>query len=94
MKILHIVDPFAGGLATFLKLLTEEQDNNYHIIIHGERRELADPNEIKKIFPKKKANLNSSIDWLLKFIFFYVIIPDKFYKKTSYPKPKYLQKAV
>ena len=24
MKIVHIVDPFAGGIATFLKLLTEE----------------------------------------------------------------------
>ncbi|MEI7596858.1 MAG: glycosyltransferase [Bacteroidota bacterium] len=56
MKIIHVVDPFAGGLATFLKLLTEElNDNNYHIIVHGERRHLADPTDVKSFFPKKNV---------------------------------------
>jgi glycosyltransferase involved in cell wall biosynthesis len=54
MMIVHVVDPFAAGLATFLKLLTEEMSDNYHIIVHGERTELADPKEIKKLFPKKQ----------------------------------------
>ena len=54
MMIVHVVDPFAAGLATFLKLLTEEMNNEYHIIVHGERIELSDPKEIKKFFPKKQ----------------------------------------
>ncbi len=53
MKIVHVVDPFAGGLATFLKLLSEQMNEHYHIIIHGERKELADPKDVKKIFPQK-----------------------------------------
>lgn len=53
MKIVHIVDPFAGGIATFLKLLTEELQEDYHIIVHGERKELADAKYVKTIFPKK-----------------------------------------
>src|SRR5665213_2166844 len=53
MKIVHIVDPFAGGIATFLKLLTEELKDDYHIIVHGERKELADAKYVKTIFPRK-----------------------------------------
>lgn len=53
MQIVHVLDPFAAGLATFLKLLTEELDNDYHIIVHGERKNLADAKEVKKIFPRK-----------------------------------------
>jgi glycosyltransferase involved in cell wall biosynthesis len=53
MKILHVVEPFAGGIATFLKLLTEELGDDYHIIVHGERKDLADPDYVKKKFPKK-----------------------------------------
>jgi len=54
MLILHVVDPFAAGLATFLKLLTEEMNDNYHIIVHGERAELAELKDIKKIFHRKQ----------------------------------------
>lgn len=53
MLIVHVVDPFAGGLVTFLKLLTEQLSDDYHIMIHGERKQLMDPKEVKKIFPKK-----------------------------------------
>lgn len=53
MLIVHVVDPFAGGLATFLKLLTEQLNDDYHVIIHGERRDLVEPQEVKKIFPRK-----------------------------------------
>lgn len=55
MTIIHIVDPFAGGLATFLKLLTEQLREDKHIIIHGERKELVDKAEVKKIFPKENV---------------------------------------
>jgi len=53
MKIIHVVDPFAGGLATFLKLLTEELKDDYHIIVHGERNELSTSRYIKQVFPQK-----------------------------------------
>ena len=53
MQIVHVLDPFVAGLATFLKLLTEELNDDYHIIVHGERLNLAAPEEVKKIFPRK-----------------------------------------
>ena len=53
MNIVHVLDPFGGGLATFLRLLTEELNDDYHIIIHGERKELIDPKDVKRFFPKK-----------------------------------------
>jgi len=53
MIIVHIVDPFAGGIATFLKLLTEELNDNYHIVVHGERSDLANHKEVRTIFPRK-----------------------------------------
>lgn len=52
MKIVHVVEPFASGLATFLKLLTDELDNHTHIIVHGEREELISSDEVKKFFLK------------------------------------------
>jgi glycosyltransferase involved in cell wall biosynthesis len=55
MMIVHVVDPFAAGLATFLKLLTEEMNNDYHIVVHGKRLEIADPKEVKELFPKKQV---------------------------------------
>ena len=59
MKIVHVVDPFAGGLATFLKLLTEQLNDDYHIVVHGERKNLANPKDVKKI-DRKSTRLNSS----------------------------------
>ena len=35
MVIVHVLDPFGAGLATFLRLLTEELSDDYHIIVHG-----------------------------------------------------------
>lgn len=53
MNIVHVLDPFCGGLATFLRLLTEELNDDYHIIVHGERKELMDAKDVKRFFPKK-----------------------------------------
>ncbi len=53
MNIVHVLDPFGGGLATFLRLLTEQLNDDYHIIVHGERKELVDPKDVKRFFPKK-----------------------------------------
>lgn len=55
MKIVHVLDPFTGGLATFLKLLTEELNDDYHIVIHGQRSELADMRDVRKIFARKNV---------------------------------------
>lgn len=60
MTIVHVLDPFAGGLATFLRLLTEQLSDDYHIIVHGERNELADFKEVRSIFPKKNIRF---IQW-------------------------------
>lgn len=53
MKIVHVLDPFSGGIATFLRLLTEQLNEDYHIIVHGQRKELIDPKDVKRLFPKK-----------------------------------------
>jgi glycosyltransferase involved in cell wall biosynthesis len=60
MTIVHVLDPFAGGLATFLRLLTEQLNDDYHIIIHGERNDIADFKEVRSVFPKKNIRF---IQW-------------------------------
>ncbi|WEK37598.1 MAG: glycosyltransferase [Candidatus Pseudobacter hemicellulosilyticus] len=37
MKIVHVAEPFAGGIVAFLKSLAENLPDDMHIIIHGER---------------------------------------------------------
>ncbi|MEO6904702.1 MAG: glycosyltransferase [Bacteroidia bacterium] len=60
MTIIHVLDPFASGLATFLRLLTEQLSNDYHIVVHGERNELADFKDVRNLFPKKNIRF---IQW-------------------------------
>ena len=60
MVIVHVLDPFGAGLATFLRLLTEELSDDYHIIVHGERKELIDYKEVRSHFPKKNIRF---IQW-------------------------------
>ena len=60
MVIVHVLDPFGAGLATFLRLLTEELSDDYHIIVHGERQELVDFKEVRSYFPKKNIRF---IQW-------------------------------
>jgi glycosyltransferase involved in cell wall biosynthesis len=47
MKIVHIVEPLAGGIVTFLQSLVENLDNDFHIIIHGERKQVTPFSEVK-----------------------------------------------
>jgi len=35
MNIIHVVEPFASGIATFVKSLVENLQDDLHIIIHG-----------------------------------------------------------
>jgi glycosyltransferase involved in cell wall biosynthesis len=53
MTIVHVVEPFAAGIAVFVKSLTEMMPEDVHIIIHGERKEEMAASEVKKIFPQK-----------------------------------------
>jgi glycosyltransferase involved in cell wall biosynthesis len=53
MTIVHVVEPFAAGIAVFVKSLTETMPDDIHIIIHGERKKEIAASEVKKIFPQK-----------------------------------------
>lgn len=55
MTILHVVEPFAAGVAIFVKSLTEAMPHDTHIILHGERRQVMTAAEVKKIFPKRNV---------------------------------------
>ncbi len=55
IKIVHVVEPFAGGTVTFLKSLTDNLQSDTHIVIHGERREVMCSQEVKMHF---SANAN------------------------------------
>ncbi|HWB94929.1 MAG TPA: glycosyltransferase, partial [Puia sp.] len=51
MKIVHIVEPFASGIATFIRSLVEGLREDTHIIIHGERSQVMGCEEIMLDFP-------------------------------------------
>ncbi|MEO5564477.1 MAG: glycosyltransferase [Chitinophagaceae bacterium] len=55
MIIVHIVEPFAAGIAVFVKSLTEAMPDDIHIIVHGERKNEMSATEVKKIFPRQNA---------------------------------------
>lgn len=52
MKIVHVVEPFASGIATFVKSLVENMPDDLHIIVHGEREHLISSAEVKQRFTK------------------------------------------
>ena len=52
MKIIHVVEPFASGIATFVRSLVENLQDDLHIIVHGERQQIMTSAEVKQRFPK------------------------------------------
>jgi glycosyltransferase involved in cell wall biosynthesis len=50
MKIVHVVEPFASGIAVFVKSLVDNMKDDFHIIIHGERESVMKAVEVKKSF--------------------------------------------
>jgi glycosyltransferase involved in cell wall biosynthesis len=56
MTILHVVEPFAAGIAVFVKSLTETMPDDVHIIVHGERKHVMAAKEVKKTFPRKNIH--------------------------------------
>lgn len=52
MIIVHIVEPFASGIAVFVRSLVEVMPDDTHIVVHGERKEEIAADEVKKKFPR------------------------------------------
>lgn len=50
MKIVHVVEPFASGVAVFVKSLVDNMKDDFHIIVHGERELVMKAVEVKKSF--------------------------------------------
>lgn len=55
MKIVHVIEPFAAGVAVFVKSLTETMPEDLHIVIHGERKQIMSAREVKRTFPKQNV---------------------------------------
>lgn len=56
MTIIHVVEPFAAGIAVFVKSLTETMPDDKHIIVHGERKHVMKAEAVKKIFPQNNIH--------------------------------------
>jgi glycosyltransferase involved in cell wall biosynthesis len=55
MKIVHVVEPFASGIAVFVKLLVDTLQGDFHTVIHGERPVVMKAVEIKKTFKARNV---------------------------------------
>jgi len=55
MKVVHVIEPFASGVAFFVKSLAETMPGDTHIVVHGERKEVMAAAEVKKLFPRKNV---------------------------------------
>jgi glycosyltransferase involved in cell wall biosynthesis len=55
MTVLHVVEPFAAGVAVFVRSLTESMPDDVHIIVHGERSHVMSAAEVKRSFPQKNV---------------------------------------
>lgn len=55
MKIVHVVEPFASGIAVFVQQIVQNLSDDFHIIIHGEREYVTSSADVKKIFPEKNV---------------------------------------
>lgn len=55
MIIVHVVEPFAAGIAVFVRSLTETMPDDLHIVVHGERKQVMTASEVKKSFPKNNV---------------------------------------
>lgn len=55
MRIVHVAEPFAGGIVAFLRSLTDHLSGDLHLIIHGERATVMPMAEAKNQL--RKANV-------------------------------------
>jgi glycosyltransferase involved in cell wall biosynthesis len=79
MKIVHIVEPFASGVAVFVRQLVENMPQDQHLIIHGERPSISSAAEVKKTFSTKNVKFirwhfaQRNIDFIRDFLALYVL---------------------
>ena len=52
MRIVHVVEPFASGIATFVRSLVNGMPEDRHIIVHGERDQVMRSETVIMDFPK------------------------------------------
>jgi len=50
MKIVHVLEPLAGGMVTFISSLVENLPEDTHFIVHGSREHLVPLSAVKKQF--------------------------------------------
>jgi glycosyltransferase involved in cell wall biosynthesis len=55
MRIVHIVEPFASGIATFVRSLVNGMPDDQHIIVHGERAQVMPSDIVIQDFPKENV---------------------------------------
>jgi glycosyltransferase involved in cell wall biosynthesis len=55
MVIVHVVEPFATGINTFLQELVFSMPNHEHVIIHGERKDCRSIDKIKLEYKEKAS---------------------------------------
>lgn len=55
VKIVHVVEPLAGGIVTFLKSLVENLSSDSHIIVHGERIKVMPFPEVRRQFSRSNV---------------------------------------
>lgn len=55
MVIVHVVEPFASGIATFVRSLVKELRDDTHIVVHGERGQVMGCEEVKMDFPRRNV---------------------------------------
>src|ERR1051326_2795848 len=50
MTIVHVVEPFAAGVAVFVKKLSKTMPPDLHLLIYGELKEVMSAADVKKTF--------------------------------------------
>lgn len=55
MRIVHIVEPFASGIATFVRSLVNGMPDDEHVIVHGERAQVMPSDIVIQDFPKNNV---------------------------------------
>jgi glycosyltransferase involved in cell wall biosynthesis len=50
MKVVHVIEPLAGGMVTFLTSLVENLPEDTHLVVHGQREHVTPLTVVKKQF--------------------------------------------
>lgn len=61
MIIVHIVKPFAAGIAVFVRSLTNTLPDASHIVVHNGRKNEMTTTEVKSKFPGQNSHVLNGI---------------------------------